>query len=75
LPNYTGSIGYGSKHVDALVGKCGELDVADIIDSIKALVECGKAMYGKGRQYILGGSHGGFIGAHRKSFNILLDKS
>jgi dipeptidyl aminopeptidase/acylaminoacyl peptidase len=56
--------------VDALVGKCGELDVADVVGSIKALVERGKATYGKGRQYVLGGSHGGFIGAHRKSFSM-----
>jgi acylaminoacyl-peptidase len=65
MPNYTGSIGYGGKHVDALIGKCGSRDVEDIVLSVKAVVESGIAVYGKGKHVYYGGSHGGFLGAHR----------
>ena len=64
-PNYTGSTGYGGAHVSALVGKCGSLDVQDCVDTVNKLVELGKASLGPGKQYIYGGSHGGFLGAHR----------
>ncbi|VDC02763.1 unnamed protein product [Peniophora sp. CBMAI 1063] len=63
-PNYTGSSGYGGAHVSALVGKCGSLDVQDCVDSVNKLAELGKASLGPGKQYIYGGSHGGFLGAH-----------
>ena len=65
LPNYTGSVGYGGTHVSSLVGKCGSLDVQDCVDVVNKLVELGKASLGPGKQYIYGGSHGGFLGAHR----------
>jgi len=66
LPNYTGSTGYGGKHVDALIGKCGERDVADIVRSVKAVIDSG-ASGQKVAKYYYGGSHGGFLGAHRKT--------
>ncbi|KAI5121465.1 hypothetical protein M0805_003922 [Coniferiporia weirii] len=64
LPNYTGSLGYGMKHVKELLGKCGEVDVQDCIDTTKGLIIKGVIKEGFGRQFIYGGSHGGFIAAH-----------
>jgi hypothetical protein len=34
--NYTGSLGFGQRWVEELVGKCGELDVADCWAVVKA---------------------------------------
>lgn len=64
LPNYTGSVGFGQSFVLRLIGKCGSLDVEDCIQSLHHLVDLGYARLGKGRVFIFGGSHGGFLGAH-----------
>ncbi|KAG8829257.1 hypothetical protein FRC17_006885 [Serendipita sp. 399] len=64
LPNYTGSLGYGQKWVEALLGKIGSLDVEDVMASAKELVKQGMAKEGPGMQLYMGGSHGGFLGAH-----------
>ncbi|KAI0321752.1 Alpha/Beta hydrolase protein [Amylostereum chailletii] len=63
-PNYTGSTGYGDAYVQALVGKCGTLDVADVMLSVQKLVDLGKAVHGPGKQLAYGGSHGGFLSGH-----------
>lgn len=34
--NYSGSLGFGNKHVQALVGQCGVLDVRDCWDVVEA---------------------------------------
>ena len=65
LPNYTGSVGYGEKYIQEILGKCGVLDVADCIATVEELIKLG--MSEPGRQIIQGGSHGGFLAAHRKS--------
>ncbi|EGO20277.1 hypothetical protein SERLADRAFT_452969 [Serpula lacrymans var. lacrymans S7.9] len=62
LPNYTGSLGFGQTHVDALLGRCGALDVEDCVASALHLVRLGLAQ--EGRQGVQGGSHGGFLAAH-----------
>ena len=69
LPNYTGSLGYGDGFVQRLVvpGNCGKLDVEDCYESIRHLIESGIAEKGPGKQFIMGGSHGGFLVAHRMS--------
>ena len=67
LPNYTGSLGYGQKHVMALTGHCGTVDVMDCIELERCLIEKGLTKEGPGYHFIYGGSHGGFLGAHRKS--------
>ena len=67
MPNYTGSLGYGLKHVMGLLGNCGTLDVKDCIELAQCLIDKGIAKEGAGYQFIYGGSHGGFLGAHRKS--------
>jgi acylaminoacyl-peptidase len=62
-------LGYGQKWVEELLGRIGELDVGDVMASAKQLIRMG---YGKdpkegpGTQLYMGGSHGGFIGAHGK---------
>ncbi|KAJ8475496.1 hypothetical protein ONZ45_g15588 [Pleurotus djamor] len=64
LPDYTGSLGFGEKYVTALLGKCGSLDVEDCIASVNHLVKSGVATIGEGKQFISGGSHGGFLTGH-----------
>jgi len=65
FPNYTGSPGYGEQFIQDLVGRCGELDVQDCIASARHLIKLGISEAGPGKQFITGGSHGGFLGAHR----------
>ncbi|THG95921.1 hypothetical protein EW145_g7878, partial [Phellinidium pouzarii] len=38
MPNYTGSLGYGMKHIKELIGKLGDIDVQDCIDTTKGLI-------------------------------------
>ncbi|KAG8839764.1 hypothetical protein FRB91_006812, partial [Serendipita sp. 411] len=64
MPNYTGSLGYGQRWVEELLGKIGRLDVDDVMGSAKELVKRGMAREGPGMQLYMGGSHGGFLGAH-----------
>jgi hypothetical protein len=64
--NYTGSTGYGQPHVEKLRGYAGELDVEDCMAAARHLVTLGISEDAPGKQFILGGSHGGFIGAHCK---------
>ena len=71
LPNYTGSTGYGETFLQGLIGRCGDLDVADCIATAQYLTKVGISEEGLGKQLIMGGSHGGFLGAHRKSSTIL----
>jgi dipeptidyl aminopeptidase/acylaminoacyl peptidase len=56
-------MGFGDKYIQKLLGKCGELDVGDCIASVERLVELG--ILEPGRQVVQGGSHGGFLAAHR----------
>ncbi|GAW06731.1 alpha beta-hydrolase [Lentinula edodes] len=64
LPNYTGSTGYGEKYIQALIGQCGTLDVGDCIESVRHLVKIGVANEGRGKMFLGGGSHGGFLLGH-----------
>lgn len=64
-PNFTGSLGFGETHVRALLGKCGTLDVRDCIESVKHLISLGLAKKAAGKLFVMGGSHGGFLTAHR----------
>ncbi|KAG1727233.1 hypothetical protein EDB19DRAFT_2042887 [Suillus lakei] len=65
IPNYTGSMGFGQTHIRNLLGHCGSIDVEDVVTSVEELVRRGISE--KGRQVVTGGSHGGFIAAHRES--------
>ncbi|KAH7882100.1 Alpha/Beta hydrolase protein [Phlebopus sp. FC_14] len=62
LPNYTGSMGFGEKHIQALLGQCGTLDVGDCIATVEELIKLG--ISDRSRQVVQGGSHGGFLAAH-----------
>jgi hypothetical protein len=66
VPNYTGSTGFGDFYVQDLIGKCGTLDVEDVKACVDHLVKEGKGEYGPGKQFVTGGSHGGFLTAHRE---------
>ena len=66
MPNYTGSVGFGQKYVENLMGYIGSLDVEDCIASVQHLVRAGITRGGSGQQYVYGGSHGGFLSGHRK---------
>ncbi|KAH0580076.1 hypothetical protein H2248_002888 [Termitomyces sp. 'cryptogamus'] len=64
LPNYTGSLGFGESTVRALLGNCGTLDVEDCIASTRYLIKLGISVEGPGKQFVMGGSHGGFLTGH-----------
>ncbi|KAG5350725.1 hypothetical protein C0989_009517 [Termitomyces sp. Mn162] len=64
LPNYTGSLGFGESTVRALLGNCGILDVEDCIASTRYLIKLGISVEGPGKQFVMGGSHGGFLTGH-----------
>lgn len=66
LINYTGSTGYGQKYIDRLLGVAGTLDVQDCYNAIQHLIRLGYSEAGRGKQFVQGGSHGGFLAAHRK---------
>ncbi len=57
-------MGYGQRWVEELLGKIGRLDVDDVMASANALVDRDMAEKGPGMQLYMGGSHGGFLGAH-----------
>ncbi|KAF8638353.1 hypothetical protein AX17_002255 [Amanita inopinata Kibby_2008] len=62
LPNYTGSTGFGDSFLRRLIGRCGELDIEECMHAFRFLTKLGLAK--EGETFIMGGSHGGFIGAH-----------
>lgn len=62
LINYRGSTGISEKYSENLCGKIGNLDVGDCMHAIRHFVH--KGLINSERLIILGGSHGGFLGAH-----------
>jgi hypothetical protein len=70
LPNYTGSVGFGETFIQDLIGQCGTLDVKDCYSAVEALIEKGIAMKGKGKLFVNGGSHGGYLTAHCAFFSL-----
>ena len=64
--NYRGSTGMGSKNVEYLQGRVGEVDV---LDCVTATHEALKKYPWLSPEYIglSGGSHGGFLVAHLSS--------
>ncbi|KAJ6549223.1 hypothetical protein DFH09DRAFT_1320214 [Mycena vulgaris] len=63
-PNYSGSVGFGESSVRTLLGNCGTLDVQDCMATVRNLVDIGISVEGKGKQFLIGGSHGGCLTAH-----------
>lgn len=66
MPLYTGSLGFGDTYVRKLLGRIGSLDVEDCTETVKYLSTLGLTDLGPGKQFLSGGSHGGFLTAHRK---------
>jgi acylaminoacyl-peptidase len=62
LSNYTGSIGYGQDGINSLIGKIGDLDVADV--HATALWASELEQVDATKISVYGGSHGGFLAAH-----------
>jgi acylaminoacyl-peptidase len=68
--NYRGSTGFGQDSITSLLGKIGTNDVADIMTSLNSalqLVQQDSAklkVFDETKVGIVGGSHGGFLGAH-----------
>ncbi|KAL1921198.1 uncharacterized protein VTP21DRAFT_10914 [Calcarisporiella thermophila] len=60
--NYTGSLGFGQKCVEDLVGKIGEVEVQETHAVVEYLVKQGRVDGAKACAF--GGSHGGFTSAH-----------
>ena len=59
--NFSGSTGYGQDFVEKLIGQAGEIDIEDCMAALRHLIELGIAAEGSGKQFIIGGSYGGFI--------------
>jgi dipeptidyl aminopeptidase/acylaminoacyl peptidase len=58
VPDHRGSTGHGRDHVQAMAGRWGELDVADVAAGLR---EAGARGWGDGRRLVvMGGSAGGF---------------
>jgi len=62
LPNYRGSIGFGSDFSEALLGHIGEMDVSDCAALTRASLAAFPCL-DPGRGACYGGSHGGFLTA------------
>ena len=61
--NYSGSLGFGSKSLNSLLGQIGNIDVEDCIQSI----EKAKTLCQAEKVFTYGLSHGGFLSAHLAS--------
>ncbi len=60
--NYRGSTGFGQDSINSLLGKIGTNDVSDTKHVTDYFIE--KGFLDRERIGIVGGSHGGFLGAH-----------
>ena len=61
--NYRGSLGYGQRSIDSLLGTIGRNDVDDMVQAVHSVIDNDKNI-DKTRLFIVGGSHGGFLAAH-----------
>jgi acylaminoacyl-peptidase len=59
--NYRGSVGYGLKSMDSLLGKIGDVDVEDCGNLTLKALEHYKDIVDPIRIGVYGGSHGGFL--------------
>ncbi|ORY88402.1 Alpha/Beta hydrolase protein [Leucosporidium creatinivorum] len=64
LVNYPGSLGYGQQFVDSLPPQLGTLEVEATLAAGHYLNTLSLASRTKGKKFVLGGSHGGWIAAH-----------
>jgi len=59
MPAFTGSLGYGQKFIEDLLGKIGEIDVEEIMKSLDYCIKEG--LCDGSRVVIFGGSYGGYL--------------
>eukprot|EP00941_MAST-03F_sp_MAST-3F-sp1_P002397 g2397.t1 len=64
LINYRGSTGFGASEIANLPGKVGSQDVNDCVKAIESTLELKVVDVKKMGLFVVGGSHGGFLGAH-----------
>ena len=62
--NFRGSTGFGSAALESLPGRVGTQDVADVLAATKTALALEPEALDPARVGVLGGSHGGFLGAH-----------
>lgn len=62
--NFRGSIGFGTTALESLPGRIGTQDVADVLAATKTALALEPEALDPTRVGVLGGSHGGFLGAH-----------
>jgi len=63
-PNYRGSTGFGARLLNSLPGRCGTQDVEDVVAATEAALARFPDVLDADRVAVVGGSHGGFLGAH-----------
>ncbi|CAM9493498.1 unnamed protein product, partial [Hapterophycus canaliculatus] len=62
--NFRGSTGFGTTALESLPGRIGTQDVADVVAATKAALDLEPKALDRSRVGVVGGSHGGFLGAH-----------
>ncbi|CBJ49173.1 conserved unknown protein [Ectocarpus siliculosus] len=62
--NFRGSTGFGTTALESLPGRIGKQDVADVVAATKAALALEPEALDAARVGVVGGSHGGFLGAH-----------
>ncbi|CAM9383223.1 unnamed protein product [Scytosiphon promiscuus] len=62
--NFRGSTGFGTTALESLPGRIGTQDVADVVAATRAVLDLEPETLDPSRVGVVGGSHGGFLGAH-----------
>ena len=62
--NFRGSTGFGTTALEPLPGRVGTQDVADVLAATKTALSLEPEALDATRVGVVGGSHGGFLGAH-----------
>lgn len=62
--NFRGSTGFGNAALESLPGRIGTQDVADVLAATEAALALEPKSLDATRVGVVGGSHGGFLGAH-----------
>lgn len=62
--NFRGSTGFGTAALESLPGHVGTQDVADVLAATKTALALEPEALDAARVGVVGGSHGGFLGAH-----------
>ncbi|XP_048587874.1 acylamino-acid-releasing enzyme isoform X1 [Nematostella vectensis] len=60
--NYKGSVGFGRKSLQSIIGKVGTQDVREVMAAAENVLSRGA--HDPHNLFVMGGSHGGFLSAH-----------